>query len=164
MYITRVNNPTLWDFCVSMIGRADIEGSKSSIAMNAWLPQASYPCGNLSDTSSWTFLRPEGSIEDVDISLCRRGGGRHVCSTPEERRGNRRFCLSSLLERCPVRRHPLGKTPLGSSRRPCGQFLKVQVLNVLPEPGALNSCRHTLPKINAGLAMVIHIIPCTRMN
>jgi hypothetical protein len=37
-----VNNPTLWDFCVSMIGRADIEGSKSNVAMNAWLPQASY--------------------------------------------------------------------------------------------------------------------------
>ena len=34
-----------------MIGRADIEGSKSNVAMNAWLPQASYPCGNFSDTS-----------------------------------------------------------------------------------------------------------------
>ncbi|XP_003368410.1 conserved hypothetical protein, partial [Trichinella spiralis] len=27
-----------------MIGRADIEGSKSNVAMDAWLPQASYPC------------------------------------------------------------------------------------------------------------------------
>ncbi|EDS29079.1 conserved hypothetical protein [Culex quinquefasciatus] len=27
-----------------MIGRADIEGSKSHVAMNAWRPQASYPC------------------------------------------------------------------------------------------------------------------------
>ena len=27
----RVNNPTLWDFCVSMIGRADIEGSKRPV-------------------------------------------------------------------------------------------------------------------------------------
>ncbi|CAK1553933.1 unnamed protein product [Leptosia nina] len=27
-----------------MIGRADIEGSKSNVAMNAWPPQASYPC------------------------------------------------------------------------------------------------------------------------
>ena len=25
-------------------------------------PQASYPCGNFSDTSSWMFLRPKGSI------------------------------------------------------------------------------------------------------
>ncbi|PHT25383.1 hypothetical protein CQW23_34988 [Capsicum baccatum] len=38
-----------------MIGRADIEGSKSNVAMNAWLPQASYPCGNFSDTSSFEF-------------------------------------------------------------------------------------------------------------
>jgi hypothetical protein len=30
-----------------MIGRADIEGSKSNVAMNAWLPQASYPCGTV---------------------------------------------------------------------------------------------------------------------
>ncbi len=36
-----------------MIGRADIEGSKSNVAMNAWLPQASYPYGNLSDTSMY---------------------------------------------------------------------------------------------------------------
>ena len=33
-----------------MIGRADIEESKSNVAMNAWLPQASYPCGNFSGT------------------------------------------------------------------------------------------------------------------
>ena len=30
-----------------MIGRADIEGSKSNVALNAWLPQASYPCNIL---------------------------------------------------------------------------------------------------------------------
>ncbi|KAK8532754.1 hypothetical protein V6N13_100694 [Hibiscus sabdariffa] len=45
-----------------MIGRADIEGSKSNVAMNAWLPQASYPCGNFSDTSSFKFRRSKGSI------------------------------------------------------------------------------------------------------
>ncbi|CAN7022444.1 unnamed protein product [Brassica rapa subsp. trilocularis] len=45
-----------------MIGRADIEGSKSNVAMNAWLPQASYPCGNFSDTSSFKFRRSRGSI------------------------------------------------------------------------------------------------------
>ena len=45
-----------------MIGRADIEESKSNVAMNAWLPQASYPCGNFSDTSSLKFKRPKGSI------------------------------------------------------------------------------------------------------
>ena len=40
-----------------MIGRADIEGSKSNVAMNAWLPQASYPCGNFSDTSGLKLLK-----------------------------------------------------------------------------------------------------------
>ncbi len=45
-----------------MIGRADIEGSKSNVAMNAWLPQASYPCGNFSDTSSLKFPKTKGSI------------------------------------------------------------------------------------------------------
>ena len=36
-----MNNPTLTEFCFGMIGRADIEGSKSDVAMNAWPPQAS---------------------------------------------------------------------------------------------------------------------------
>ena len=45
-----------------MIGRADIEGSKSNVAMSAWLPQASYPCGNFSDTSSLKFQGSKGSI------------------------------------------------------------------------------------------------------
>ena len=45
-----------------MIGRADIEESKSNVAMNAWLPQASYPCGNFSDTSCPKFQGSKGSI------------------------------------------------------------------------------------------------------
>jgi hypothetical protein len=45
-----------------MIGRADIEGSKSDVAMNAWPPQASYPCGNFSDTSSFKSRKAKGSI------------------------------------------------------------------------------------------------------
>lgn len=45
-----------------MIGRADIEGSKSDVAMNAWPPQASYPCGNFSDTSCRKLFEPKGSI------------------------------------------------------------------------------------------------------
>ena len=45
-----------------MIGRADIEGSKSDVAMIAWPPQASYPCGNFSDTSSFKFRKTKGSI------------------------------------------------------------------------------------------------------
>ncbi|XP_022753684.1 uncharacterized protein LOC111302006 [Durio zibethinus] len=37
------------------IRKADIEGSKSNVAMNTWLPQASYPCVNFFDTSSFKF-------------------------------------------------------------------------------------------------------------
>lgn len=45
-----------------MIGRADIEGSKSDVAMNAWPPRASYPCGNSSDTSCIKLVKSKGSI------------------------------------------------------------------------------------------------------
>ncbi|KAI0854481.1 hypothetical protein F4860DRAFT_508191 [Xylaria cubensis] len=50
-----------------MIGRADIEGSKSDVAMNAWPPQATWdsnvnPCGNFSGTSSLKFRGTKGSI------------------------------------------------------------------------------------------------------
>ena len=54
-----------------MIGRADIEESKSNVAMNAWLPQASYPCGNFSDTSHFKFQKLKGSIGH-DFSVCIR--------------------------------------------------------------------------------------------
>ena len=54
-----------------MIGRADIEGSKSNVAMNAWLPQASYPCGNFSDTSNRIFHEFKGSIGHV-FTVCNR--------------------------------------------------------------------------------------------
>ncbi|KNC36174.1 senescence-associated protein [Plasmodium falciparum IGH-CR14] len=50
-----------------MIGRADIEGSKSYVARSAWQPQASYPCGNFSDTSICTVvsnLRHFANIKD----------------------------------------------------------------------------------------------------
>src|SRR5699024_4339084 len=40
----------------------DIEGSKSNVAMNAWLPQASYPCGNFSVTSNQNCSGFKGSI------------------------------------------------------------------------------------------------------
>ncbi|KEH16543.1 senescence-associated protein, putative, partial [Medicago truncatula] len=66
-----VNNPTLGEFCFTMIGRADIEGSKSNVAMNAWLPQASYPCDNFSDTSSFKYRRAKGSIDHAfTVHIC----------------------------------------------------------------------------------------------
>ena len=61
-----------------MIGRADIEGSKSDVDMNSWPPQASYPCGNFSDTSSWKF-RAEGSIGHA-FTFCIRTGDQNQVS------------------------------------------------------------------------------------
>ncbi|WZY99381.1 hypothetical protein YC2023_071710 [Brassica napus] len=60
-----------------MIGRADIEGSKRNVAMNAWLPQASYPCGNFSDTSSFKFRRSKGSIGHA-FTMCRPNQTPHL--------------------------------------------------------------------------------------
>ncbi|CAN7022689.1 unnamed protein product [Brassica rapa subsp. trilocularis] len=60
-----------------MIGRADIEGSKSNVAMNAWLPQASYPCGKFSDTSSFKFRRSKGSIGHA-FMMCRPSQNPHL--------------------------------------------------------------------------------------
>ena len=50
-----------------MIGRADIEGSNGNVAADAWLPQASYPCGNFSDTSTLTFEESK----DLEAALAR---------------------------------------------------------------------------------------------
>jgi hypothetical protein len=54
-----------------MIGRADIEGSKSNVAMDAWLPQASYPYGNFSDTSYYKLHNLKGSIGHA-LTVCIR--------------------------------------------------------------------------------------------
>ncbi|TXG61729.1 hypothetical protein EZV62_013092 [Acer yangbiense] len=60
-----------------VLGRADIEGSKSNVAMNAWLPQSSYPCGNFSDTSSFKFRRSKGSIGHA-FTMCRPSQTPHL--------------------------------------------------------------------------------------
>ncbi|CAN7077084.1 unnamed protein product [Brassica oleracea var. botrytis] len=60
-----------------MIGRADIEGSKSNVCMNAWLPQASYLCGNFFDTSSFKFRRSKGSIGHA-FTMCRPSQTPHL--------------------------------------------------------------------------------------
>jgi len=49
-------------FCFGMIGRANIKGSQSNIAINAWLSWVSYFCGNFSGTSSLKFQETKGSI------------------------------------------------------------------------------------------------------
>ena len=74
-----MNNPTLGLCCEAMIGRADIEESKSNVAMNAWLPQASYPCGNFSDTSCLKPSKSKGSIGHA-FAVCIRTGNQDQAS------------------------------------------------------------------------------------
>ena len=63
-----------------MIGRADIEESKSDVAMNAWPPpQASYPCGNFSDTSRVKSPQTKGSIGHA-FTVCIRTGNQNQVS------------------------------------------------------------------------------------
>ncbi|PHT25750.1 hypothetical protein CQW23_34627 [Capsicum baccatum] len=69
-----VNNPTLGEFCFTMIGRADIEGSKSNVAMNAWLPQASYPSGNFFDTSIFEYRSRIPLVRTCSELAVRRAG------------------------------------------------------------------------------------------
>ena len=101
-----MNNPTLCEFCFAMIGRADIEGSKSNVAMDAWLPQASYPCGNFSDTSCLKPSKSKGSIGHA-FAVCIRTGNqdqasfcpfalREVSVLTELALGHLRYCLTDV--------------------------------------------------------------------
>jgi hypothetical protein len=65
-----------------MIRRADIEESKSNVAMNAWLPQASYPCGNFSDTSTCNFRKRKGSIGHNFLARIRTENQRQASFSP----------------------------------------------------------------------------------
>jgi hypothetical protein len=80
-----------------MIGRADIEGSKSNVAMNAWLPQASYPCGNFSDTPRLKLPASKGSIGHTFMACIH---------TENQSQGN--FSPFSLLEISVLNEFPLG--------------------------------------------------------
>ena len=89
-----------------MIGRADIEESKSNVAMNAWLPQASYPCGNFSDTSSLTLLKDKGSIGHAFTVCIRTENQNQVSFSPfglqeisvlfELTLGHLRYCITDV--------------------------------------------------------------------
>ncbi len=65
-----------------MIRRADIEESKSYVAMNAWQPQASYPCGNFSDTSTCNFRKRKGSIGHNFLARIRTENQRQASFSP----------------------------------------------------------------------------------
>ena len=82
-----------------MIGRADIEGLKSNITMNAWLPQASYPCGNFSNTSSFKFRRSKGSIRHTFTVRIRTGNQNQTSFYPFVPIPHKIFVLVKLILR-----------------------------------------------------------------
>ncbi|KAM6477623.1 hypothetical protein HDV62DRAFT_201713 [Trichoderma sp. SZMC 28011] len=95
-----------------MIGRADIEGSKSDVAMNAWPPQASYPCGNFSGTSSLKCRGTKGSIGHTFM----------VCiHTENQNQGD--FYPFVLLEISVLHEPPLGHLRYGLTDVPGASFL-----------------------------------------
>ena len=81
--------------------------------MNAWLPQASYPCGNFSDTSSLKYLGFKGSIGHTFM----------VCiHTENQNQGN--FYPFILLEISVLNEFPLG-------------HLRYFLTDVPPQPNSL---------------------------
>src|SRR4029434_3815714 len=89
-----------------MIGRADIEGSKSDVAMNAWPPHASYPCGNFSDTYCLKPKKAEGSLgasftvrihtDNQDQASFCPSAPREVSGLPELALGHLRYSLTGV--------------------------------------------------------------------
>ena len=65
-----------------MKGRADIEESKNNVALNARLPQASYPYGNFSDTSTCNFRKRKGSIGHNFLARIRTENQRQTSFSP----------------------------------------------------------------------------------
>uniref|UniRef100_A0A2N9G2Y7 Senescence-associated protein n=1 Tax=Fagus sylvatica TaxID=28930 RepID=A0A2N9G2Y7_FAGSY len=114
-----------------MIGRADIEGSKSNVAMNAWLPQASYPCGNFSDTSSFKFRRSKGSIGHAFTVRIRTGNQNQTSFYPfvpheisvlvELILGHLRYLLTDVPPQCHNPIFTPGFSPARNNRRLEGQ-------------------------------------------
>ncbi|KAI3490336.1 hypothetical protein L1887_45507 [Cichorium endivia] len=92
-----------------MIGRADIEGSKSNVAMNAWLPQASYPCDVPPQPNSPpdNVFRPDRPAE-AGLGSKKRGiaplpiHGIIGCSTPGEGPRRSRSQSVQLNSRIPL--------------------------------------------------------------
>ena len=101
-----------------MIGRADIEGSKSNVAMNAWLPQAS-------SLIPWGARRPQPKPSSVDVLSPTRhvpeyvlspvdGGPVSRGSSPYLKPGRERPdpCLSErCTAQCPGRQKSTGVYP-----------------------------------------------------
>ncbi|KAJ8708299.1 hypothetical protein PYW07_010424 [Mythimna separata] len=69
-----------------MIGRADIEGSKSNVAMNARLPQTTYPCGSTYSRATTVYAKPFSTsvlqglagVFATTTKICTDGGSRQA--------------------------------------------------------------------------------------
>ncbi|KAJ3673328.1 hypothetical protein LUZ60_006702 [Juncus effusus] len=90
--------------------------------MNAWLPQASYPCGNFSDTSSFKLRRSKGSIGHAFTVRIRTGNQNQTSFypfVPHE--------ISVLVELIlgHLRRSRLGSKKRGSSPPPLHGISKI---------------------------------------
>ena len=77
-----MNNTTLKLKYKLMIRRADIEESKRNVTTSAQLPQASYPCGNFSDTSTCNFRKRKGSIGHNFLARIRTENQRQTSFSP----------------------------------------------------------------------------------
>ncbi|CAL9012022.1 unnamed protein product [Prunus brigantina] len=117
-----------------MIGRADIEGSKSNVAMNAWLPQADYP---LIDRPR--FHVPEGTLPVRPPA------------------GTRRPALAAGAARA-VHRRPTGYGARDPRARPSsqsfsrgyGSILPTSLAYIVPSTGGCSPWRHDAVMSTAG--------------
>jgi len=122
-----VNNLTICEFCLARIGRADIEGSKSRVAMNAWRPQASYPCGDFSVTSGSTLGTSNGArgCPHAPPAVLTKGSLGHAFTshTLTESPSQGSFCPYALQEVSVPLELPLG-------------HLRYDLTNVPPQPNS----------------------------
>lgn len=126
-----------------MIGRADIKGSKSDVAMNAWPPQASYPCGNFSDTSCIKLVKSKGSIgpafavrirtENQDQASFCPFTLREVSVLAELALGHLRYLLTDV----PPQSNSRPDTVLGADRRRPDLGSRLEARNVVRRRTAL---------------------------
>ncbi|CAL8989061.1 unnamed protein product [Prunus brigantina] len=119
-----------------MIGRADIEGSKSNVAMNAWLPQASLsPRIPLVRTSSEAAVRRPGKVPEGTLPV-------------RPPAGTRRPALAAGAARA-VHRQPTGSGPgppcpaprSQSFSRGYGSILPTSLAYIVPSTGGCSPWR-----------------------
>ena len=152
-----------------MIGRADIEGSKSNVAMNAWLPQASYPCGNFSDTSYWKLVKSKGSIghaftvcirteNQIQVSFC-PFALREVSVLAELTLGHLRYSLTDV----PPQSNSPPDTVIRAGRTVFikRQYFSLETRQRVPVPALLNKWRNDKSSgisISLSLPLMLHLL------